>query len=259
MEIHKEILKEHPELYEFLQVYRYASERCVPRIESKLVGIARYMNLKYIKKGKHLHKIAREHQVFINRNKTKYRLTKAGMEVLSRVIKHPYQFIPVQLRFLKKESEIDRKYYLDGYFLEKDGQRVPYTLVYHIKIIFLKDGGVCKALSDAEDVILTVRNKNRECIQEFNIDNPIKVEAYPTIAYLFWFVAIQLENIRDSTLRYLVAKFGDRLFRNVKEVDLANSKLWKIETPYGGIMICPKCISNKCKHIVEIIVEKRGF
>ena len=241
------LLRENPELVDFFKTVRYALERCVPLIESKLVGISRYLGSKYIKRGKHLREITRKFPALVVRKRTRYRLTSAGREVLSHVIHHPYPYIPLQLRIIKDPEDLVVKYCLDGYFLERNGKRVLKTMKYNAGVLFLKNGAFSKSPVTAEDVVGIINYVDKSCEATFNLDDEIRVEAYPKIAYLFWYVATRIDKIRDPNLRYLVAKFPDKIFRQIRKID---GDLWRIETPYGGVLICSKCVSNRCEHIM---------
>ncbi len=253
------ILEEHPELLEFFQVVRYALERCVPLVESKLVGIARYMGAKHIKRGSHLRRIAKTFSSLIQRRGMVYALTNAGRYYLTYVIRHPYLFIPLQLRIQKMSSNIDSRYYLDGYFIERNNKREAFTMIYTAKILFLRDGETVRSPVEANDVVALIRHINKSCRVVFNPDESLKVEAYPNIAYLFWYVALRIDAVRDTNLKYLAAKFPHKVFSRIEKITDLDTELWKIETPYGNVMICPRCISNKCHHIKNKIRHMDGI
>jgi len=256
MEIPEKLLEENPELKELLQVIRYALERCIPLIESKIVGIARYMESKHIKRGAHVRKIARKFPAIIIRKGIKYTLTEAGRELLAHVVNHKYPFIPLQLRIVKMDPRIDIKYYLDGYYLERNNRKIVHTMKYNIKALFLKNGEVVKTPVEADDVIATIRYTDKTCPTIFNLDDKIKAESYPKIAHLFWYAATRIDKIKETNLKYITAKFPHKIFRKVRRINQAETLLWKIQTPYGGVIICPKCISNKCTHIMHVIMHK---
>ena len=253
MQVSEKLLREHPELQELLQVIRYALERCVPLIESKIVGIARYLGSKYIKRGKHIRKIVKDFPILIIRKGINYRLTEAGKELLAHVINHPYPFVPLQLRIIKTDSRIDIRYYLDGYFLERNDKKIVHTMKYNIKAIFLKEGEAIRTPIEANNAIAIVRYTDKSCPAVFNLDDQIKVESHPKLAYLFWYAATRLDAIKETNLKYIVGKFPHKVFRRIKRINQREALLWKLETPYGGVIICSKCISNKCAHATQYI------
>jgi len=95
----EKFLRDHPEIMEILKAVKYAIIRDIPLKESKLVGIARYMNSKYIKKGTHLKKAVRETAGILIRKGDKYTLTNLGRELLSTVSIKGYEFVPLKLRY----------------------------------------------------------------------------------------------------------------------------------------------------------------
>jgi len=213
------------------------------------------MGSKFIKRGSHLRRVAKNFQDVVCRRGIRYSLTDLGRELMVAVVNTNYIFIPLQLRYVKSNDRIDVRYYLDGYFRENGGMRVPKTLIYNIKAIFLKKGEITKSPIEADDVVAVVRHIDKNCGTIFNTDNKTKTEAYPTIAYLFWYTALTIENIKETNLKHLVAKFPQKIFTKTRKINNQQT-LWKIETPYGGTIICQKCTSNKCQHVIQHIKKQ---
>ena len=233
MDIEPLLYERNPDLVELLIVIRYLLERCKPLTLNKIVGVARYMDSKNIKKGKHVSRIVEKYQPLFVKNRGQIQLTNMGRTYLSHILTQPYPFNPLQLRVRKGASEIDTIYYLDGFFAEKNNIREPYTMIYTSKIIFLKNGGLVKTPLESHDAIAKIRYIADKCREEFNIDGEIKVEGYPAIAHLAWYAVENLDNLRDPNLKHLVAMYPEKVFTNIEK----KKGKWVIKTPKKEVTI----------------------
>ncbi len=233
MDIRTIMDKQNPALVDLLKTIRYALERCIELRDSKIVGIARYLELKSIKRGKQLYKIIGSAPHLFKKKGRTIELTELGRIYLSYIIQQPYPFEPLNIRYKRIESPTDIIYYLDGFFKEKGGKREPYTMVYKGKMIYLKNGKIVKTPKESNDVIAKIDHFNGSCRQTFNSDSPAKVEAYPPIAHLMWYTLENLEKIKETNLKTLIRNFPQKIFANIKKTN----KTWKVKTPRKNIVL----------------------
>lgn len=234
MDIEFLLYKRNPDLVELLKAIRYLLERCRLLTISRIVGVARYMEAKTIKKGKHVNRLIKKYQpLFIKKGRGLIQLTDMGRTYLSHIITHQYPFNPLQLRVRKGASEIDTVYYLDGFYLEKNNIREPFTMIYIAKIIFLKNERVIKTPLESDEAIAKIKYVMGKCNEEFNIDSEIKVEGYPAIAHLAWYAVENLSTIRDPNLKHLIAMYPEKIYTNIEQ----NKETWIVKTPRKKVKI----------------------
>jgi len=262
------------EVKELLEAIRMASLSGREPVELVILGICRRNRNSLLKKGKHVFKLIKENPHLLYRKPSitlqgrRCNLilpTPEGNRLLDALETNNEVIHPVSLVRRQKHPGAPTLYILQSYYLDTRGCKLPLTMTFEGKLLFLEHGDVESTPARATEVVGEIRCLWKQCRGEvLNFQDSQPVATLPHIKYLIRFVVsrFRVDSISTygSELEHACLLEMKRLFPGTREIRLETGYRQALVvrvpiTKRKEVLICKECKATSCQHVAHALRE----